>query len=346
MSYRDVLRRVSKKRVLHSVIFELTFNCNLDCFICYNEKGKRGQRLNYKDYQTILQDLSRLGTMNVTLSGGEPLVHSDFFQIGACARELGFVVRIKSNGNLINEQRARRIQQEISPFYIEMSLHGSQAATHDRQTGLPGSFTELIENARTMRKIGLSIRFNTPLTQWNQQEMESMQSLADSLEAPIRFDFHITPRDDGSLEPLSIAPTKQVLDDYIARHEPTGHNKPASDDCDDGVCGDAYCGVGFTSLVIDPFGDVFPCVQMRDKIGNLHQYSMPELWPDAPVLQRARSKNIAVRSFLEAQGDGAMQSGFCPAVAEKINGKSTSFYASVESVRASFKKLRQQKAST
>ena len=216
MAYADVLRRIGSTHLLHSVLLELTFNCNLNCFICYNEREKLGDRLTFDDYRRILADLASLGTMNLTLSGGEPLVHADFFQLGALARKLGFVVRIKSNGNLLDESLAKRVKEDINPYYIELSLHGAMAATHDRQTRVPGSYHGLMDNIRVMRKMGLALRFNTPLTQWNQMEFKAMNALADDLKIPIRFDFQLTPRDSGDLEPLAIAPSQAVLNDYIS----------------------------------------------------------------------------------------------------------------------------------
>ncbi|HEX8155397.1 MAG TPA: radical SAM protein, partial [Thermoanaerobaculia bacterium] len=96
MSYDRILARSWSENRLMSVLLELTYRCNLDCFFCYNDLGLRGKPLAFAQYETLLRELAAMNVMTVVLSGGEPLAHPDFFRIGALARELGFVVRIKS----------------------------------------------------------------------------------------------------------------------------------------------------------------------------------------------------------------------------------------------------------
>ena len=119
--------------------------------------------------------------MNLTLTGGEPLAHPDFLALGARARELGFVVRVKSNGHALRGELARRLRDEIDPFLIEVSLHGATAATHDRQTRVPGSFDRLLANLRELRELGLRVKLNSTLTAWNEGEIAGMFALADAL---------------------------------------------------------------------------------------------------------------------------------------------------------------------
>ena len=56
------------------------------------------------------------------------------------------MVRIKSNGHALAARLARRLQDEVDPYMVEVSLHGASAATHDRQTRVPGSFERLVAN--------------------------------------------------------------------------------------------------------------------------------------------------------------------------------------------------------
>ena len=140
MSFAGVLRKTWSDNLLFSALVELTYRCNLDCFFCYNDLGLQGEPLRTEQYFRFFEELRDLQVLNLTLSGGEPLAHPDFLRLGARARELGFVVRVKSNGHALRGEMARRVRDEIDPFLIEVSLHGATAATHDRQTRVPGSF--------------------------------------------------------------------------------------------------------------------------------------------------------------------------------------------------------------
>ena len=210
MKYYDIIKRTWQQNTLFSVLLELTYRCNLDCFICYNDRELVGKSLSLDQYFTE-SDLQKMQVMNLTLSGGEPLAHPDFWRIGARGRELGFVMRIKSNGHALRPDVISRIQAEIDPYIIEISLHGASAEVHDRQTRIPGSFEMLKQNLMYMKQAGLRVQLNCPLTRWAERDIEGMYVLTDALGYDLNFDPHISPRDNGDNEPQSVAPTDKGL---------------------------------------------------------------------------------------------------------------------------------------
>ena len=105
-AYGHLIERAWDENILLSVLIELTYRCNLDCYFCYNDLSLKGQPLTVDQYRTFLEDLADMGVPNVALSGGEPLAHPEFFTIGDTARDLGFVVRIKSNAHAITAKIA------------------------------------------------------------------------------------------------------------------------------------------------------------------------------------------------------------------------------------------------
>jgi MoaA/NifB/PqqE/SkfB family radical SAM enzyme len=211
MSYRDIIKRTWSENHLFSVLLELTYRCNLDCAYCYNDVDAPGKPLSNADYLRLLEDLRDLQTMNLVLTGGEPLAHPDFFLLGQRARELGFVVRVKSNGHALRRHLAQRLQQEVDPFMVEVSIHGATAATHDRQTRTEGSFTRLMGNIQECLALGLRIKFNCTLTAWNEHELEALYALADGLGVPLQVDPRVTPCDNGDRGPLDLTASEQGL---------------------------------------------------------------------------------------------------------------------------------------
>jgi MoaA/NifB/PqqE/SkfB family radical SAM enzyme len=109
MAYKDHIARTWDKAILSSVLLELTYRCNLDCVICYSDCAQAGVPLTRDDYLRLLDDLAALQVLTLTLSGGEPLVHPDFSAIGAHARTLGFVLRIKSNSHALGAKVVRQL---------------------------------------------------------------------------------------------------------------------------------------------------------------------------------------------------------------------------------------------
>ena len=335
MSLTRVVATAWRENLLFSVLVELTYRCNLDCFFCYNDLGLRGEPMSREEYCRFFADLREMEVMNLTFSGGEPLAHPDFLALGARARELGFVVRIKSNGHALRGELARRVRNEIDPFLIEVSLHGSTAATHDRQTRVPGSFGRLLSNLAEMRELGLRVKVNSTLTAWNEGEIAEMFALTDSLDLPLQVDPEVTPRDDGSREPLAVAASREgVLRLFRLQFE---RGRGAADGPaevarggDDGTMPapvHKHCGAGSSGIAVDPYGNVYPCVQWRRPAGNLHRQSIREIWRGSAGLAEVRDLSGQIKDMVDAQGPDHHLLNFCPGTAAAHTGSPLQLYA-------------------
>ena len=315
MSYQKTAVRTWNENILFSALVELTYRCNLDCVFCYNDLGLQGRPMTLDDYQRFFGDLASLSCLHLTLSGGEPLVHPQFFEIAAKGRDLGFVLRIKSNGHSLRGRTLRRLKEEIDPFVVEVSLHGASAGTHDRQTRVAGSFERLLANFEEMSAEGLRFKINSTLTRWNESEIEGMFALAERFGAPLTVDPDVTPRDDGDLSPLDLSATPEGLrrlfsygrtDDVVRQGDaelPTVDSKK-------------HCGAGSSGIAVDPFGNVYPCVQWRRPVGNLHQRSIRDIWSGNAKLEEVRRLSEEVKRNLARGGPGM----FCPGTAEGLTG--------------------------
>ncbi len=127
-------------------------------------------------------------------------------------RDLGSVVRVRTNGHTLGPRDLERLLQEVDPFRVEVSLHGASAEVHDRQTRMPGSFDRLIRNLEQAREAGLRCGLITTPTAWNEQQIEAMVALGDTLGTPLRFQGSVGPRDNGDTTPLSIQPARATWD--------------------------------------------------------------------------------------------------------------------------------------
>ncbi len=338
MSFSKIVHKTWQQNHLFSALIELTYRCNLDCFFCYNDLSLRGKPLDKEQYFELFSGLERLGTLNLILSGGEPLAHPDFFELGRRARDLGFVVRLKSNGHALRGDVARRLRDEVDPFQIETSLHGATAATHDRQTRVPGSFDRLLENLREAGELGLRMKVNTTLTAWNEHELEAMIELVEDLGLPMQIDPEVTPRDDGDAEPQSIRASREAVLRLFRiqskRAERETERQAAAtilvsregDDLLPAVPTSKHCGAGSSTIAIDPFGTVYPCVQWRRAVGNLHETSIEELWSGSAGLEEVRSTTEEVKRSIEGQGTFGSQMAFCPGNAETQTGSPLGLY--------------------
>ena len=335
MSFARIVDKTWKENLLFSVLLELTYRCNLNCFFCYNDLGLEGKALSLDQHLGLLEDLAQMQVFHLVLSGGEPLAHPDFFTIGRKARELGFVIRVKSNGHALRGTLAERLRDEVDPFVVEVSLHGSQAETHDRQTRVPGSFEQLVTNLREMRSLGLRIKINSTMTRWNEDEVEGMLALAMELAAPIHIDPVVTPRDDGDTSPLSIAPSREGVERLLeAQRRAAGSEEETltvgreGDEWMPTPTEGKHCGAGAGGLAIDPLGNVYPCVQWRRSVGNLHQRSIREIWQGSEGLDEVRRLNEEVKTVVSGLGSWGQGLNFCPGSAVQETGSPFGIYDS------------------
>jgi MoaA/NifB/PqqE/SkfB family radical SAM enzyme len=242
------------------------------------------------------------------------------------------MVRIKSNGHAMRNEVARRVQTEIDPYLVEVSLHGARAETHDRQTRVEGSFERLVANLCEMQTVGLRLKLNATLTSWNEDEVEGMFSLADAMGIPLSFDPVVTPRDDGGREPLSIAASLDGVRRLYRLVEARGAKEldPNQDASTLGAGSKKNCGTGSATVAIDPFGNVYPCVQWRRSVGNLHRQSFKDIWGKSKSLEQVRALNARAGRLVDELGPRARDAGFCLGLAEELTGDPLTLYPEVE----------------
>jgi len=324
-SYDETILGTWENHHLFSALVELTYRCNLDCYFCYNDLDLAGKPLRFGDYERLFEEMRALGCLHLTLSGGEPLAHPDFFAIGAKARELGFVVRVKSNGHALGREMSSRLVREIDPFIVEVSLHGASAATHDRQTRVAGSFERLLQNLEAMRAAGLRVKINTALTRWNESEIEGMFAIADRFGMPFTLDPEVTPRDNGDRDPMRISASAEGLRRLVAvqANRRQGGEAEIRREGDTEIHSrdpDRHCGAGASGIAIDPYGNVYPCVQWRRSIGNLHESTLEGIWRENSKLAEIRRLTVAAKGVVSSHGSQSPLVGFCPGVAEVLTG--------------------------
>jgi radical SAM protein with 4Fe4S-binding SPASM domain len=312
-----------------SALFELTFVCNHACSFCYN--CPTGQKeMNTAEVLDALKKLAEFNILYLTLTGGEPLLRRDFFEIAAAARQMGFAIRIYTNGYLIDEAMARRIKEVANPVEIEISIHGARPETHDKLTCVPGSHARILAATRHLRDLGIKVNLKVPVTRDNQEEVLDLERIAQDLDVRIQFDTVITPRDDGDKDPLRLMATDEFLERFwtdeayrTARKEEVP--LPRQD-----LPGEAICGVGRSSFAIDPYGNIYPCVQLRRKAGNIKELaSLRDMWRSSPVLIQVRREAIEIAQETLKQAKNGEQCGFCMGVAEVQLGDPKAIYPQI-----------------
>jgi heme d1 biosynthesis radical SAM protein NirJ len=173
------------------VIWNLIRRCNLTCKHCYSisaDKDFAGE-LSTEEVFTVLQDLKQFGVPALILSGGEPLLRPDLFEISRHAKQLGFYLGLSSNGTLMNEQNIDAIAA-MGYDYVGISLDGLQA-THDRFRRKDGAFAASLHATRLCRERGIKVGLRFTLTQDNVAEFPAMLDLVEQEDIPKFYLSHL-----------------------------------------------------------------------------------------------------------------------------------------------------------
>ena len=162
------------------VIWNLIRRCNLTCKHCYSISADRDfpGELNTREVFAVMEDLKVFGVPVLILSGGEPLLRPDIFEISHRAREMGFYVGLSSNGTLITEQNIDKIAA-VNYDYVGVSLDGLPA-THDEFRRKDGAFEEALQGIRLCRDRDIKVGMRFTITQDNQQELPALLDLMES----------------------------------------------------------------------------------------------------------------------------------------------------------------------
>ena len=160
------------------VIWNLIRRCNLTCKHCYSVSADRDfpGELSTAEVIEVMEDLRRFRVPVLILSGGEPLLRRDVFELAAHAKALGFYVGLSTNGTLIDASNVGRIAA-VGFDYVGISLDGRRE-THDAFRRRQGAFDESLAAARLCREAGIKVGLRFTLTEGNAGDLPWLLDLA------------------------------------------------------------------------------------------------------------------------------------------------------------------------
>lgn len=159
------------------VIWNLIRRCNLTCKHCYSISADidfKGE-LNTDEVFTVMDDLKAFGVPVLILSGGEPLLRPDIFDISRRAKDMGFYVGLSSNGTLIDADNIDAIA-DVGYDYVGISIDGNQK-THDLFRRKDGAFAASMAGIRLCRDRDIKVGLRFTMTEDNAAELPDMLQL-------------------------------------------------------------------------------------------------------------------------------------------------------------------------
>jgi heme b synthase len=187
-----------KTPALRLVAWETTRNCNLNCAHCRAAatRGPYSGELDTPAASRLLDQIATLGRPIVILTGGEPLLRPDIFDIARHGTDIGLRMVMAPNGTLITESTAQRMVT-AGIKRISISLDGASRDEHDSFRGVEGAFDAALHGVEMARKVGREFQINTTVTRTNLAEIPRIQHLAVELGAVAHHIFLLVPTGRG-----------------------------------------------------------------------------------------------------------------------------------------------------
>lgn len=317
MKLRDRLNQLARDHCLPlTAHLELTYRCNFKCLHCYLGHA-RSDELETAEVLSLLDALSRAGTMFLTISGGEPLLRQDLPAILAHGKRKNFLIRLFTNGSLVDDDMVDLfLGQGISEVHI--SYYGVTAEVFDRVTGVPGSHIQVNRAVRALREAGVVVNLKVPIMKINISEREGIKDFASGLGCSVVLDPEILPRTDGDRWPCTLRVSEAGLDALYAQEGGAGRSLKGP--VEKTRFSDLPCGAARTSCAIDPAGRVRPCVIFPQSAGDLKAQPFEQIWRDSELMRQVRAYRLSHRQGSCTTCEVLQYCEFCPARALSENG--------------------------
>ena len=282
ISYTEFSKRIYEKvraeRIPYSGVIELSFRCNHNCVHCYIPQAPKGKELTCREICDILDVVVSEGCLFLLITGGEPLIRSDFLDIYKYAKKKGLIITLFTNGTLITDEIADCFKK-WPPDKVEITLHGITKETYEKVTGVKNSFEKCIQGIHLLLERKISLNLKTTVMTLNKDEIGEIKRYVKGLGLDFRYDALIHAGLGGNKDPCRVRiSAEEVVKLDIEDEE---RSKEWIEFCQEFWgpvrSGKLYnCGAGLNSFHIDPYGKMSVCGTSRIPNYNLRQGSFQD----------------------------------------------------------------------
>ncbi len=292
----------------YHVVWEVTTRCNLDCIHCYAGSVDSTQaELSTVEGKQLLDQIADVDKFRmIVITGGEPLLRKDIFELIEYASKLGFRIIFSTNGTLLTPGMAKDLAR-LGVVNFSISLDDFTAECHESIRRKPGSFQGAIDGLKAAAKTGVCLQVNFTAMKQNLAELPGVIDLAESLKADIVMVFQAVPPQ-GERESLELDEDEQLhLIQTIAEKQGKSRALLMPVCCPEywpylaehrrfsltrGIRNKAFsgCGAGRGFAYVRCDGEVWPCNFIPVSAGNVREKSFSDIWEHSALLREYRGR--------------------------------------------------------
>ncbi len=301
---------------LRMVAWELTRSCNLSCSHCRAsaEMGPYPGELTREDVLRVMDEIASFSQPIIIMTGGEPLLRSDIFELSRYGTDRGLRMVMATNGTLITEEIVKKMK-DSGIQRISISLDGPDAKTHNAFRKTEGSFEGSIRGIEMAKRAKLEFQINTTVTQANLHLLADILRLAVDLGAVAHHIFLLVPTGRGrdlkdqeitALDyeralhwfyeqkekvPLQLKATCAPHYYRILRQRAKKEGKKITSQTHGLDAMTRGCLGGISFCFISHQGQVQPCGYLELNCGNVREKPFQEIWEGSEIFKNLRNTN-------------------------------------------------------
>jgi radical SAM protein with 4Fe4S-binding SPASM domain len=281
--------------------WNVTRECNMKCSHCYiNATDKKlTNELTTKEGKQLMDQIYEVSRPLLVLSGGEPLLRPDIFELIEYGSAKGLKMGLGSSGYLIDDAVARKLKK-AGIATVSISLDSNIPAQHDEFRGVEGAWERAVNACKALRKNNVLVQVNTTLTHDNYDQIDGIMTLAESIGVENFHLFFLVPTGRGK-KLTDISPQKyeeMITNTFSKVHRHRLNVRPSCApqfmriakgmglDMRQWIRG---CIAGLHYCRIYPNGDVTPCPYLPIKLGNIREQSFKDIWFNSEVFKNLRN---------------------------------------------------------
>jgi len=297
------------------IAWETTQRCNLRCVHCRCSSDMEASEGDFttEEAKKFIDDIVEFCSPVLVLSGGEPLLRRDIFEIARYGTDKGLRMCMATNGTLIDDTVCEKIKSSGIRI-VSLSLDGSKAEIHDNFRNCPGAFDGILRGASMLKKHGIEFIINSSFTKRNQHDIANVFRLAKELGATAWYMFMIVPTGRGEtimseliskedyeeilkwhyeqeklekdiLMRPTCAPHYYRLVPQLAKKDGSRFERRTLKFSTGGAKG---CIAAQSICLIDCFGNVKPCSYFHRSAGNVKTRKFREIWENSELFKDLR----------------------------------------------------------
>lgn len=276
---------------LTRVHIDISSRCNEDCIHCYIPTHEKHGLMTEDMFNNVLKQCEDMNVLNLTISGGEPMLNPLLDKFLLKCRANNFSVNLLSNLTLLTDKLLGIIAEDPL-ISVQTSLYAMEENIHDTITRQHGSFQKTIKAIKKLHDRNVPLQINCPIMKQNLKYYKEVMSFANSLNIEADSDYSLYGCYDFSKSNLSCRLGVDEIENVVKEDysEPVKLEEIKEKVLSKSVgADDPVCPVCKSSLCISNIGDVYPCEGWQSfKIGNVKEKSLKELWEKSSIVNRLR----------------------------------------------------------